>query len=141
MKIIFIVHKSIWDLKIDKITFQTGMYILYSSEICVAMGWKQNDLCPNTVHVHQNLSKSDWNFNFVWKFQILANIDEIWKKIYKFNIKVYFYFFIIDIYLLDLALHMQQPFADRKTFGLWKVNMVFCFRKLVPTQFNYVCLQ
>ena len=33
-----LVQKSIWDLKIDKITFQTGVYILYSSRICVVTG-------------------------------------------------------------------------------------------------------
>jgi hypothetical protein len=40
-KISFIVQKSIWDLKIDKITFQTRVYILYSSEICVATKFVQ----------------------------------------------------------------------------------------------------
>jgi hypothetical protein len=28
-------------------------------------------------------------------------------------------------YLLDLALQMQQPLAERKTLGLWKVDMAF----------------
>ena len=39
-------------------------------------------------------------------------------------------------YLLDLALQMQQPFADRKTFGLWKVNIL----KLVSNSAkNHTC--
>ena len=32
------VDKSIWDLKIDEIIFQTGVYILYLSEICAVTG-------------------------------------------------------------------------------------------------------
>ena len=31
-------QESIWDIKINKIAFQTGVYILYSSEIYVATG-------------------------------------------------------------------------------------------------------
>ena len=34
----YYIYKSIWDLTIDKITFQTGVYILYSSEIYVTTG-------------------------------------------------------------------------------------------------------
>ena len=40
-------------------------------------------------------------------------------------------------YLLDLALQMQQPLADRKTFGLWKVNIAV---QLVPKiQLKHTC--
>lgn len=28
------------------------------------------------------------------------------------------------LYLLDLALQMQQPVLDRYTFGLWKLNIL-----------------
>ena len=39
----YVVQKSIWDLKIDKITFQMGVYILYSSEIYAATGEKMGN--------------------------------------------------------------------------------------------------
>ena len=52
------------------------------------------------------------------KLEILAKIDEI--LIFFLQILGIYIFLLIFIYtyLLDLALHMQQPFADRKTFGL-----------------------
>ena len=44
---------------------------------------------------------------------------------------------ILKAYLLDLALQMQQPLADRKTFGLWKVNIAV---QLVPKiQLKHTC--
>ena len=40
--------EMIWDPKIDKIIFQMGVYIPYSSEIYVAIGWTKSDICPDT---------------------------------------------------------------------------------------------
>ena len=39
-EIISIVQKYFWDLKVDKITFEMGIYILYSCEICVVTSEK-----------------------------------------------------------------------------------------------------
>ena len=40
---IYVLWKWFWNLKIDKITFQTGVYILYSTEISAAMGLQKDD--------------------------------------------------------------------------------------------------
>ena len=42
-----------WDLKIDKITFQTSVYILYSSEIYATTGIKEGWIYVYIADIHK----------------------------------------------------------------------------------------
>ena len=49
-----------------------GVYMFYSSEICVAMGWPKSDVCPNTVlrELDNAISRRD-------KRRLLVNSDRV----------------------------------------------------------------